>query len=86
MDIYDWPELIALWGQGKLDKNQLTHQALRWGQKLHERATACHKRQAVLERQVVVGRAEQAALEKQVAALQKRIESLEAQLFPKAKA
>ena len=85
MATYEWPELIALWRQGKLDKDQLIGQALQWGQKIHERATACHKRQATLERQGVLGQKKQAALEKQMAALLKRVEALEAQLSPKAK-
>ncbi len=99
MATYEWPELIGLWRRGELDMEQLTGQALQWGQKIHERVTtclnkqaaferqvaACHKRQATLERQVALGQTKQAALEKQVAALLKRVEALEAQLSPKAK-
>ena len=85
MATYEWPELISLWRRGKLAMDQLIGQSLQWGQKIHERTTACHKRQASLERQVVLGQNEQAALEKQMAALLKRVEALEAQLSSKAK-
>ncbi len=85
MTTYEWPELISLWSQGKLDTNQLIGQALQWGRRLYTATTACQQEHSRLVRQLVAGQTKQAVLEQDVAVLQQRVEALEAMLSPKAK-
>lgn len=52
MSAYEWPKLINLWEQEKLDADQMIGHLLQWGQTTHQTSLTCTHKLAVIEQQL----------------------------------